>query len=179
MTIIYKNQRQLLRTILLYCEGKTETMFVKHVKGIYGSNMIKPRILDGAGGSSLSLVVDAGNVPGDFDKVVVVLDNDGERDEQISGAREYAEQNDIVLLESTPCFESSLLHILTPGCDFSLKSSGFCKKQFQSDYIRKSDIRNPSAFARVFPKRCLDERRADVEILSSIIDCLSGCWERL
>ena len=173
------NSRMPLRTILLYCEGKTETMFIKHIKSIYCLNSVRPRILDGTGGDPYSLVVAASNIPGDFDKVVVVLDNDGQVEGKIFEAREYAGENSIVLLESTPCFESLLLHTLVPDTDFSSQSSGWCKNKFQSDYIARREKRDFEAYERVFPKALLNKRRKDVVPLDQMIKIMEGDWQNL
>lgn len=72
-----KKRRVANRTLLVFGEGMCEEMFLKHIKSLYSySANIAVTVRKGKGGTAVDLVIDSDKIPGDFDKKVVVLDND-------------------------------------------------------------------------------------------------------
>ncbi len=156
-------------TLLVFGEGLAEEAFLKHLRGIYARNSgIGVTIRKGKGGDAASIVVDASNVPGSFDRKIVVLDNDKE-DTEMGGARSEATSRQIELIENSPCLESTLLSILNDGKSFSAKGSSWCKAEFESKYIEKKKRSEPSELIKVFPKPLLDMLRTKVSVLNRMI----------
>ncbi|HEY4503743.1 MAG TPA: RloB domain-containing protein [Candidatus Paceibacterota bacterium] len=126
-----KKRRAASRTLLVFGEGMCEEMFLKHIKSLYSyiAN-IAVTVRKGKGGTAFDVVIDSDKIPGDFDKKVVVLDND-KSTEEMQQARKEANNRGIILIENTPCIEALLLSILESGTEFSSKTSAWCKKEFE------------------------------------------------
>ena len=85
-----KKQRAASETLLMYGEGLGEEMFLKYLRGLYARDSgIAVTIRNGKGGNAVNIIIDASNAPGDFNKRVVVLDND-KADTEMQQARQEA-----------------------------------------------------------------------------------------
>lgn len=153
----------------MFGEGLAEEIFLKHLRSLYARNRgVAVTIRNGKGGDAVSIVVNATNEPGDFNRRVVILDND-KSEEEMKRAHEEAQQRNVELLENNPCLEAVLLSILRPGQDFSNKSSAWCKKEFESNYMDKSKRSDVGEYEKVFPRQTLDDRRRDISALNVLI----------
>ncbi len=169
-----KKRRAASRTLLVFGEGLCEEFFLKHIKGHYSQNAnVAVTVRKGKGGTAFDVVIDSDKIPGDFERKVVVLDND-KSVEEMQKARKEAKSRRIILIENTPCIEALLLSILEDGKDFSSKSSAWCKKEFESKYIEKKKRSEPEAYEKHFPRKVLDERRSGVTGLNQIILLMEG-----
>ena len=169
-----KKRRAANRTLLVFGEGMCEEMFLKHIKSLYSySANIAVTVRKGKGGTAVDVVIDSDKIPGDFEKKVVVLDNDKSGDE-MQQARKEAKSRGIILIENTPCIEALLLSILESGTDFSSKTSAWCKKEFESKYIDKKKRSNPEEYNKHFHKKVLDSKRTSVKELNAIILLMEG-----
>ena len=169
-----KKRRAASKTLLVYGEGLGEEMFLKHLKRLYayGSNTAVT-IRNGRGGDAASIVINADNEPGGFNKKVVVLDND-KRPEEMNRARQEAQTRGIELFENNPCLEAMLLVVLNGGQSYKTKGSGWCKNQFQSQHIGKKKRSDTREYERVFPKSLLDAKRSQVAELDTLISLITG-----
>ncbi|MFH1284853.1 MAG: RloB domain-containing protein [Candidatus Peregrinibacteria bacterium] len=165
----YKKKRRVAKTtVLIYGEGQSEEMFLKHLRKLYGYDSGKAiTIKRGKGGTPQGIVQGAINCPGDYKKRVVVLDNDKTKSEMRS-ARMKADSSDVIIIENTPCLEKLLLCILEEGRDFEGKTSSQCKKLFEDGYISKKQRAEGYRYSQVFTKKLLDKRRRSLLTL----DCL-------
>jgi hypothetical protein len=77
------------------------------------------KVRRGKGGDAVSVVVDAINTPGSFDRRIVVLDNDKPKSEMEKARREARIKN-VELIENNPCLEAFLLSILNNGREIIL-----------------------------------------------------------
>jgi hypothetical protein len=169
-----KKRRVANRTLLVYGEGMCEEMFLRHIKGLYSYNTnIAVTIRKGKGGTAVDVVIDADKVPGDFEKRVVVLDND-KKAEEMHQARKEAKNRGMILIENTPCIEALLLSILESSIEFSTKTSLWCKKEFESKYVDKKKRGDKEEYDKYFSKKVLDSRRLDIRELNAIILLLEG-----
>ena len=169
-----KKRRAASQTLLMYGEGLSEEMFLKHLRGLYSQNSnIAVTIRKGKGGDAISVVIDAANAPGAFDRKIVILDND-KGNAEMTKARQEAKRRSIILFENTPCLEAILLLVLNDGGTFNSKTSGWCKKEFESKYIDKKKRTEPSEYEKVFPKTLLDKQRSKNLKLNTLISFMEG-----
>lgn len=167
-----KKRRSSKRTLLMYGEGLSEEMFLKHLRSLYAVNSgVSVTIRNGKGGNPKSVVMNAINEPGDFGKRIVILDNDKNKQE-MSQARTEAKKEGVEILENSPCLEATLLSILRPGKNFSTKKSAWCKSEFESNYMSKKKKTEPEEYKKVFPKQILDSRKNSVLELKTLINLM-------
>jgi hypothetical protein len=154
---------------LIFGEGLNEDAFLRHLRSLYSYNSnVAVTIRKGRGGTADGIVIDASNIPGDFDRRVVVLDNDkGQR--EMNNARSEAKHRGIILVENTPCLEALLLAILNDGKTYSAKVSSWCKSEFESNFLTKKKRAEMDEYVKLFPKTVLDKQRLKIPGLNSLI----------
>lgn len=164
-----KKRRRANNTLLMYCEGLGEEIFLKHLRSMYSKNSgTAVTIRNGKGGNSLNIVVSAINEPGDFNRRIVILDNDtGEQ--EMKKTRTRANRLGIELVENHPCLEATLLSILRLNNVFSNETSAWCKREFESNYIEKKKRRDPAEYRKIFTKDLLDNQRTNISELDILI----------
>jgi len=119
----------------MYGEGLGEEIFLKYLRSLYAYNSgVSVTIRNGKGGNSKNIVINAINEPGDFERRIVILDNDKSQME-MTDALEEAKKRGVEILENSPCLEATLLLIFRPGKNFSTKKSSWCKSEFESNYF--------------------------------------------
>lgn len=169
-----KKRRAASQTLLMYGEGLGEEMFLKYLRGLYARDSgVAVTIRNGKGGNAVNIIIDASNTPGDFDKRVVVLDND-KGETEMQQARQEAVNRNIELIENSPCLEAMLLAVLNDGKNYSNKQSAWCKEQFQSSYLDKKKRTELDEYEKVFPKTLLDKQRSKISGLEKIIFTMEG-----
>jgi hypothetical protein len=162
-----KKRRRVNKTLLVFGEGLGEEMFLKHLKKLYSfNNGIAITIKKGKGGSARNIVVDASKTSGDFDKKIVVLDNDKPKKEMLEARRE-AKKRKIKLIENTPCLEFILLSVFNK--EPKEKLSLYYKHKFESKYIKKKKRTNLKEYDKIFPKKILDSGRLKIPSLHKLI----------
>lgn len=168
-----QKRRQAKQSILVYVEGLHEENFLKHLRSLFtresGKNI---KIVRGSGGSADTLISHVIREIGDYDKRMIIFDNDKPRVE-MDNARKKAKKNNITIIENTPCLEALLLTILNPGIEYNRKSSSWCKKTFQQDYIDYRSRPDNQTYLKIFPKKLLEDRRVDIIILDKILRLIS------
>ena len=167
-----KKRRQASKTLLMFGEGFSDGMFLKHLKKLYSFNVgVAITVKKGKGGDAKSIVIDAIRTPGAFDKKVVVLDNDKPKKEMV-GARQTAKSEGIKLLENTPCLEYLLILIIDNK--IGEKNSSWYKSEFELKYINKNKRGEPSEYEKLFPKKLLDSKRLVIVELDKLISIMEG-----
>jgi len=168
-----KKHRSANSTLLMYGEGLGEEMFLKHLCSIYSRDSgTAVTIRNGKGGNPSNIIISAVNEPGDFDRRIVILDDDID-DQEMDNARAEAQQKGIELLENHPCLEATLfLSIVRPNQSFSNKTSDWCKKEFESNYISKKKRKDSLEYEKIFPKTLLDSQRVSIEELNTFISLM-------
>ncbi len=167
-----KKRRQASKTLLIFGEGFSDGMFLKHLKKLYSFNAgVAITVKKGKGGDAKSIVIDAIKTPGAFDRKVVVLDNDKPKSEMVEARREAKSKN-IELLENTPCLEYLFISIIDKKIDE--KNSIWCKSEFESKYINKNKRGEPSEYEKLFPKKLLDSKRSIIVELDKLISIMEG-----
>lgn len=170
----YKKRRAAKQTLLMYGEGLGEEMFLKHLRRLYNRDSgVSVIIRKGKGGSPKNVVIGAANEIGGFDNRVAVVDND-KGDEEMTEARSEARNRGINLIEHSPCLEALLLSVLRGGQSFSNRTSAWCKKEFESNYIEKKKRKEISEYEKVLPKTLLDEMRNNVVELDTLISLMEN-----
>lgn len=169
-----KKRRYAKTTLLIFGEGMGEEMFLKHLKGLYAYNSnVLITVKKGKGGSADSIVIEASNKPGAYDRKVVVLDNDKSKKEMLKAEKEAKKRN-VELIINTTCIESVLLATLNPSNTYNNKSSKFCKKEFETTYIDKKKRSDPTEYTKLFPKTLLDTRRLTLPELSILVSLMES-----
>lgn len=169
-----KKRRSANKTVLIFGEGLHEELFLKYLQKLYSRNSgVAITIRNGKGGSAVDIVANASRELGDFDRRIVVLDNDKDPNE-MNHARTMAKQKGIELLENFPCLEATLLSILSDACSFASKTSVWCKNEFESRYLNKQKRMDVREYERVFPKVLLDKRRMRIAELNQLISLMEG-----
>ena len=167
-----KKRRSASRTLLMYGEGLGEEMFLKYLRRLYSRNSgVAVTIRNGKGGTATNIITNAVNEPGAFDRRIVILDNDKNKQE-MNRARAEAKQKGIELLENSPCLESTLLSILRTGQSFSNKTSAWCKSEFESNYLDKKKRTELGEYGKIFSKTILDTQRVNVSELNALISLM-------
>lgn len=169
-----KKRRSASRTLLMYGEGLCEEMFLKYLRGLYSRDSgIAVTIRNGKGGAAINIITNAVNEPGAFDRRIVILDNDIDKQE-MNRARNEAKQKGVELLENSPCLEATLLSILRTGQSFSEKTSVWCKNEFESNYLDKKKRTELGEYEKIFPKATLDLQRKNVVELNTLISLMEN-----
>ena len=169
-----KKRRSAKRTLLMYGEGLGEEMFLKHLRSLYAYNSgVSLRIRNGKGGNPKSIIVNAVNEPGDFERRIVILDNDKGKKE-MKRAHDEAKKSGVELLENSPCLEATLLTILRPKQSFSAKKSAWCKSEFESNYMDKKKRTELEEYKKVFSKQILDNQKDKISELKTLINLMQG-----
>lgn len=167
-----KKRRQAKRTLLVLGEGLGEKVFLDHLKALYSyDNNIDIKIIRGKGGSADRIVADTDKIPGDYDRKVVVLDND-KAEAEMKKARQDAKKKGIELIENTPCLEHMFLLILDKKANG--KNSTWCKNEFESNYIREEKRGDKNECQKLFPKELLEEQRLKIPELDRLISLMEG-----
>lgn len=171
-----KKRRSAKRTLLMYGEGLCEEMFLKYLRSLYAYNSgISITIRNGKGGNPKSIIVNAVNEPGDFERRIVILDND-KNEKEMNQARNEAKNRGLKILENSPCLEATLLSILRPNQSFSAKKSVWCKSEFESNYMNKKKRMELKEYKRIFSKQILDNQKDNVSELKVIINLMLGIF---
>ena len=123
-----KKARQIRHTIFIYCEGKTDHLFVQHLRNLYLTRGTKKVTLkEGSGGSLFTFISETvkNAQVRDFNEKYIVLDADVEKERKLKkGQKEELERNKINLIWQTPCLEGVFLRILK-GKQFIKKTKIF------------------------------------------------------
>lgn len=166
----YNCQRRSKKTILFFGEGLGETTFLKYLKSLYHRpRLTSISIVTSKKGTADGIVIDA-DKRGDYDKKIVVLDND--KPQEMKKARQVATDRNIELIENTPCLEHTLLVILS-AINGKYLNSTLCKKKFQSNYINRKKRGDLTEYAKLFPKKLLNTRRKKIRELNRMISIIA------
>ncbi len=167
----YKNRkrRAVKRTVLLFCEGKNDEAFCKYIVTIFNNSFkTAVKVKGGRGGSPTDIVNGAIRVLGGYDTRVVFLDSD-KTDEEMGRARKLAKQNNIVLIENSPCLEMILLQILGSDLTKVKRDSHSLKKYFESNYISANKRSEIGKYNDLFPKELIESKSMSLESLGRLI----------
>ena len=160
-------------TIFIYCEGKTDSLFVQHLKKLYsqrGVNQIT--IKQGTGGDCSTFITEIINNAQvrDFDEKYIVLDSNGKTKEELTEAKKKGQEHNIQLIWQKPCLEGVFLRILK-GAHFVNEKSKKCKSFFEKEYMA-GNISLEILLEKLFTKDKLDTKRRDIEELDQIIQLM-------
>jgi len=164
-------RRQANKTLLIFGEGFSEEIFLKYLKSIYSFNKnVAITIKRGKGGTPYNVVLDANKIPGAFDRRIVIIDNDKPKTE-IQKARSIAKEKNIELIENTPCLESLFITILDKKYN---QNSNWFKHEFESKYLDRKKRDELDEYTKLFPKKLLEKKKADIIELKKLISIMEG-----
>lgn len=164
-------RRHANKTLLVFGEGFSEEIFLKYLKSTYSFNKnVAITIKRGKGGTPYNVVLDANKIPGAFDRRIVIIDNDKPKTE-IQKARSIAKEKNIELIENTPCLESLFINILDKKYN---QNSNWFKHEFESKYLDRKKRDELDEYIKLFPKKLLEKKKADIIELKKLISIMEG-----
>lgn len=150
-------------------EGAHDTTFLELLKEYYcARGKLRVEIKKGHGKDQSSIVNEAINRIGAYDKKIVVMDDDKSMIE-MEKADKLAVAHEIIVLRNTPCIEGILIKILEPNKNINNMSSHELKIYFEKNYISKNNRTDKNAYRNKFPKAVLDEARERLPELNKMI----------
>ena len=169
-----RNLRQVRHTLFIYCEGKTDYLFVHHLKKLYlirGSKQIK--IKKGSGGDISTFISDTvkNAQVRDYDEKYIVLDTDRKSDAELEEAKHQSHQKNIHLIWQKPCLEGIFLRILKND-KLIQETSESCKALFYKEYNQNNKAFTEELLNTLFPKTLLDNRRQKIKELNQLIQLM-------
>ena len=173
-----RKHRKQRETVLIYCEGKTEKIFVKYLQALFASkaNMKNRRvkITEGHGGSPFYLVHKVKNNPASYKDKYIILDKDKKKEGEINNLEKTAKKYDIQLLWSVPCLEGLFLKILRDDFNEHSFDSVKCKSLFKNEYNKGQDHWDKSLLEKCFPKKKLNVKKKTILVLEKMIQIMEG-----
>lgn len=158
------------KTLLAVGEGKADTAFLSHLRGLYCSdgNGVKVTIRNANGkgpGNVISTAIGALRIQS-YDKKLCLLDTDIAWKNQ---NKNDAKRKKIELIGSTPCLEGLLLQIL--GISVPVKSDD-CKRQLRA--ITGKYMFEAEDYAADFPYAHLQSVRTSITDLDKLLRLFEG-----
>ena len=164
-------KRPLRHTIVIGCEGKTDHLFVSHLKKLYPSRGTKHITLkEGSGGDIFTFISEITKNARirDYDEKWIVWDSNGKSQRELKKAEREVQGNDIQLIWQRPCLEGVLLRILK-GTRFENESSARCKSLFKREYWPNNTTWPDTLLEKLFPKNILEPKRREVSELDQLL----------
>ena len=161
------------QTIFIYCEGKTDALFVQHLKKLYllrGTKHVT--IKPGTGGDPYTLIskIENNAQVRDYDEKYIVLDSDDKNKEELQKIEKSAQakDKDIELIWQKPCLEGVFLRILNNEI-FIKEKSECCKSKFNKIYTPDNTHLSEKLLEELFTKNILDSKRQEIQELNWLI----------
>jgi hypothetical protein len=169
-----KKRRAAKKTILIYGEGQSDECFLKLLRKLFAQNSgAALTVKKGNGGIPKAIVEAALKYAGDFDRRIVVIDNDKSKKEMTS-ARNLAKEYNVDLIENTPCLEGLLLSILEIKTNYKSKTSAWCKREFEKKYVSKKQRADIHHYEQLFSKEKLENKKNTIPELKKLITLMEG-----
>lgn len=152
-------------------EGLHEQVFLKYLKIQYNRGSgVRVSIKNGRGGSPDYLADQAIKDYSDYDKTFIIYDTD-----KCLSTNKHNKilELDIGIIKNKKCLESVLLSI-KKNEDFSRRSSAWCKKEFQDNYIPRRERGDIMKYKKVFPRPLLEKMREKNKNLKQLILIIEG-----
>ncbi len=168
-----KKLKQLRHTIFIYCEGKTDHLFVRYLKKLYLVRGTKQVTLKkGTGGKLSTFILETvkNAQVREYNEQYIVLDSDGKKEEELKEAQNKIKKDkiDIQLIWQKPCLEGVFLRILK-GNQFIKEKSESCKSIFNKEYIQDKTPLTEALLEKLFTKDILSANRQKVQELDQLI----------
>ena len=172
-----KKQRKQKHTILIYCEGKHEYLFVGYLKKTFVNSEKYIELVEGQGGAPSRMIGKTARNPAEYDKRYVLLDLDQRKNEDKKQHEETAKNQGITLIWSDPCLEGLFLQILNGHSQMpdSKKYKNYFRKNYNSGQ-RKYDSIN---WKDLFPKEKLVSKKEEIGTLKQLIEIINNIGDGL
>ena len=167
--------RQLRHTIFIYCEGKTDYLFVRYLKKMYlvrGTKQIT--LKKGTGGDLSRFILETINNAQvrEYNAQYIVLDSDGKKEKELKAVQNnITKEKNIQLIWQRPCLEGIFLRILK-GNQFIKEKSESCKYIFNKEYIKNNITLTEPLLENLFTKDILSAKRQKVQELDQLIQLM-------
>ena len=160
-------KRQVRHTVIIYCEGKTDKLFLQYLKKLYVDRGIKKiTIKEKRGASRLSSNMEKIAQITGHDKKCILLDINNKKPQKIKELGEESTRNDIQLIWQEPCLEGVFLKIL----DKTLlkETSQKCKNIFYKKHTNQTAL-TTVLLEKLFTKTILNKKRKEIPELNQLI----------
>ena len=180
-----KKSRQIRHTIFIYCEGKTDHLFVRYLKKQYlvrGTKQIT--LKKGTGGKLSTFILETVKIAQvrEYNEKYIVLDSDGKKEEELGKELKEAQNKikrdninkddiNIQLIWQKPCLEGVFLRILKSD-KFIKEKSESCKSIFNKEYIQDKTPLTETLLEKLFTKDFLSAKRQEVQELDQLIQLM-------
>lgn len=162
-------RRSVVRTILIVGEGYSEEYFLKHLVGLYVQRGCGFRFdVKNARGMGAAHVVNVAirqSRNADFDHRVALLDTDVGWDQRTES---LARKERIQVVAATPCLEALLLQVHKRPTQN--RTTDQLKQAFEAAFGAPAS--EPSVYPRFFAKAALEDARAGVAALQTLLTLL-------
>lgn len=162
------SKRQKL-TILVYCEGLHDMMFMKYLKKLYAKDNqdLHLEIRSGTGGAPVIIVRNASKVLKEFNSRIAKFDNDkGE----LALSAAYDTASSIKIAHCTPAIEATMPEILESCTSYRARSTSTCKRQLHQHHITERERINASKYDEHFPIEKLEASRVQNTRVNRLIE---------
>ena len=175
-----KKTQQRRHTLFIYCEGKTDGLFIQHLKRLYlqrGTKHVAVKIGTGGDYSTFISEVEKNAQARDYDEKYVVLDSNGKSKEELQKAEKLAQIKNIKLIWQKPCLEGIFLRILKSG-KFIKEKSEVCKSNFNRLYMSDNTPLSEVLLEKLFTKDILNSKRHELSELEQLIQLMEKKREK-
>ena len=175
-----KIKRQVRHTIFIYCEGKTDYLFVRHLKKLYLLRGAKKITLKrGTGGKLPTFILETmkNAQVREYDEKYIVLDSDNKKNQELETEEKKSLNKGIKLIWQKPCLEGVFLRILK-GKQFIEKTSKLCKSIFNREYISNNTPLTETLLEKLFTKDILNKKRREIQELDQLIKLMEKRAEK-
>lgn len=169
-----KKTKQRRRTIFIYCEGKTDHLFIRYLKKLYLIRGTKQVTLKKGTGGNLSTYISEtvkNAQVRDYDEKYIVLDSDNKKEEELEKAQNESKEDNIQLIWQKPCLEGVFLRVLKGGDWFIKEKSESCKSIFKRGYM-PGNTPLESLLEKLFTKDILDAKKQEIQELGQLIQLM-------
>ena len=166
-----KKLKQVRHTIFIYCEGKTDHLFICHLKKLYlirGSKQVTLKKGTGGGISTFISNTDSNAQIRDYNEKYIVLDADNKKNTDLEKAEQQASECKIKLIWQKPCLEGLFLRILKNNQHIQ-ETSEECKTRFYKEYNQNNKSLTENLMITLFSKTLLNNRRQKITELDQLI----------
>ncbi len=166
-----KKRREAKKTVLLYCEGADEKVFLNYLKILFAKDSgVAVTIKENQGGGANDVLR---NVLKQIqaDRMFCIYDTDTSVNTQL---KQKIKKYGIKCIENKPCLETFLLNILENKDYSNHQKCDKCKKEFETKYLNEKKRKDKNNYTKIFPKELLVKQSKKIENLKQLIEVISG-----
>ena len=176
-----KYPRQIRHTLFIYCEGKTDHLFIKYLKKLYSVRGSKHITLKkGVGGDASTFILETvkHTQQHEYDEIYIVSDTDQRTTNELQTIEKNYKQKNIQFIWQKPCVEGMFLKILKEK-SYTHETSKVCKNLFYKEYSPNNPSLTKSLLNKLFSKKTLDSKRQKISELDQLIKLMEPASDKV